>query len=158
MGLWGSKQQKDITIKNPEPEGVVNVTPNAIDNIIRTQEQAERKAKGQSEPASKSQESQSTPSENYADLRLQADLQDKRIADYERNLLANFEQATKEVENLFRDRYQTVPVCMDEQKSVSECYTEYRGQPLKCLDIANKFIQCVEKERQSRFGLAPAQV
>jgi hypothetical protein len=142
MGLGRSKEQKEINIKNPDPEGQVFVTQNAIDNVVRSAEQAQN-------PSNNSK----SKGENGQDLRLLPDLRDKRIADYEKNILVNFEKASVEVDNLFRERYQTVSVCLDLQKIVSACYTDNKSQPLKCLDITNQFIKCVEKERQSRFGL-----
>jgi hypothetical protein len=145
MGLSGSKQQKEINIKNPEPEGQVFVTQNAIDNVVKSAEQATNPSNGSATKQKNSDSGQ--------DARVLADLSEKRLVEYEKNMLANFEKASVEVDNLFRERYQTVPVCLDLQKNVSACYTENKSQPLKCLDITNQFIKCIEKERQSRFGL-----
>lgn len=39
MGLWGSKQQKDVSIANPEPIGQVFVTDDALKNVIKTVEE-----------------------------------------------------------------------------------------------------------------------
>lgn len=142
MGLWGSKQQKELNIKNPEPNGQVFVTQNAIENVI--------KSNGDTKTSK-----QDASTSSSADLKLSADLSDKRIQEYERNMLVSLDKAAKEVENLFKERYQTVPVCLEFQKSVSQCYAVNKGQPLKCLDVSNEFLKCVEKERQNRFGLAP---
>lgn len=38
MGLWGSKQQKDLSVSNPEPIGQVFVTDDALKNVIKTVE------------------------------------------------------------------------------------------------------------------------
>lgn len=38
MGLWGSKQQKDVAIANPESIGQVFVTEDALKNVIKTVE------------------------------------------------------------------------------------------------------------------------
>jgi hypothetical protein len=146
MGLWGSKQQKDINLRNPEPQGAVFISESAIDNIIKVSEQ-------QQQQQAKSNNQQQQPKSNELDLRLLPDLNDKRIEQYEQNLIANFNEATKEVEKMFHERYQTVPVCIDLQKSVSECYKSNKDRSLNCLDIANQFVKCVEKERQNRFGL-----
>ena len=87
---------------------------------------------------------------------LSADLYDKRLLEYERNLIQGFNTASKDVEELFRQRYRTLPVCADFQKKVSECYTSNVSAPLKCVDIAQEFVKCVEKERQAKFGLPPS--
>ena len=150
MGLWGSKQQKEINIQNPVPEGQVFVTQNAIDNVIKSNKETDSNGSSKSQ-----QQSDNASGADVIDSTL-SDLADKRISEYERHLLANFEQASKEVETLFKERYQTVPVCLDLQKTVSECYTNYKEQPLKCLDISNQFLKCIEKERQTRFGLSPS--
>ena len=143
MGLWGSKQQKEINIKNPEPSGQVFVSENALDNVIKSMDSAKSNGKKQ----------QTQNAAQQSDLQLLPDLYDKRILEYEKQLLTNFDKASKEVENMFKERYQTVPVCYDLQKDVSACYTTNKNQPLQCLDIANQFMKCVEKERQNRFGL-----
>lgn len=83
------------------------------------------------------------------------DLYDKRLLEYERNLVKGFNTASREVEELFRDRYRTLPVCADIQKRVSECYSSNTSAPLKCVDIAQEFVKCVERERQAKFGLPP---
>jgi hypothetical protein len=148
MGLWGSKQTKEVNIKNPESGGQVFVTQNAIENLLRSAEEAQNPT----QPAESNKVSDNNSS-NSNDARLSPDLLDKRIAEYEKNMLTSFNAASAEVDNLFRERYQTVPVCLDMQKTVNTCYTDNRSQPLKCLDIANQFIKCIEKERQNRFGL-----
>lgn len=43
MGLWGSKQQKDVSFNNPEPIGQVFITDNALNNIVKTVEQQDTK-------------------------------------------------------------------------------------------------------------------
>ena len=43
MGLWGSKQQKEVSVANPEPIGQVFVTENALNNVIKTVEEGNPK-------------------------------------------------------------------------------------------------------------------
>lgn len=148
MGLWGSKEQRNITIKNTEPAGQVFVTEDAITNVLETVNESNKpKTKAEptriEEPAAKNAE---------LDLRLLPDLHDKRINEYEKNLISSLEQASKEVENLFRERYTTMPVCLNLQQQVSQCYSENPNKTLNCLDIANKFVKCVEQERQRKLG------
>ncbi len=82
---------------------------------------------------------------------LTPELHDKRIALYEANLVANFDQASRHVEQLFRERYQAIPVCGELQKVVGKCYEENSRQTLKCANIASQFLKCVEEERQVRL-------
>jgi len=60
----------------------------------------------------------------------------------------------KKIYSLFYSstRYQQLPVCIDLQKETSHCYSEFPDQPLRCLDIANKFIKCIEAERLKHLG------
>jgi hypothetical protein len=140
MGLWGSKQQKDIKINNPEPAEVF-VTEKAITNVLHSVND------------SKNAKKKGNPDVANNDMRLLPDLHDKRIAEYEHELLKGFGQATKEVEELFKERYQTVPVCLDLQQNVSKCYSQNSKSPLNCIDLVNEFNKCVELEKQKRFGL-----
>lgn len=39
MGLWGSKQQKNVSVTNPEPISQVFVTDDALKNVIKTVEE-----------------------------------------------------------------------------------------------------------------------
>ena len=45
MGLWGSKQQKDVSVSNPEPIGQVFMTDDALSNVIKTVESDSNNAK-----------------------------------------------------------------------------------------------------------------
>lgn len=141
MGLWGSKQQRDIKITNPEPKPEVFVTEKAISNVLKT-------VKDSAKDNKKSEE----PKPVDLDLRLSAELHDKRIGEYEKNMVEGLRSASKQVEELFRERYTTIPVCSDFQAKVSKCYSENSERTLNCLDIANEFIKCVEQERQKKFG------
>lgn len=143
MGLWGSKQKKELNISSNE----IFVTEDALTNVIKN---AKDKTTDNKQANDQQQQQPAT-----TDLKLSTDLYEKRLVEYEKNLINGFNSASKEVESLFRDRYQTLPVCFDLQKSVSDCYTENAKLPLKCVDIANQFLKCVEKERQSKIGLPP---
>lgn len=89
------------------------------------------------------------------DLKLSAELYDKRLLDYENNLIKGFNSASKEVEELFRDRYRTLPVCSNIQRDVNECYIINASAPLKCIDLVQEFVKCVEREREFKLGLPP---
>jgi hypothetical protein len=80
----------------------------------------------------------------------------QRINDYEDRLVNSFNSASKEVEDLFRTRYKTMPICVDLQNSVVECLNSNTKYPLKCLDVSNQYLKCVESERQNRFNLTAA--
>ena len=145
MGLWSSKQTKNVTITNPEQtNGQIYVTDDAIQTMLTTVESS--KEKNNTKKSTKTNEGdKSTDStqttQSHLDLRLLPDMRDKRISEYEHNLMEGFSKSTVEVENLFRERYKTFPVCFDLQKSITKCYNENPSQPLKCLDISNQFIK-----------------
>jgi hypothetical protein len=145
MGLWGSKPQKEISIQNAE----VYVTEDAISNILKSSSSPSTNQSGKPEEKATTTESSDSAA---------ADLADRRLVEYEKNLIKGFNNASKEVEELFRERYKSLPVCFDLQKSVSQCYSENARLPLKCVDIANQFVRCVEKERQAKFGLPPTNI
>lgn len=145
MGLWGSKQQREIKITNPEPKPEVFVTENAITNVLKT-------VKNSANETKKTDESKSV------DLRLSAELHDKRIVEYEKNMIEGLSSASKQVEDLFRDRYTTIPVCSELQAKVSKCYSENSDRTLNCLEIANEFIRCVEQERQRKVGFTQPKI
>ncbi|CAF0845838.1 unnamed protein product [Brachionus calyciflorus] len=148
MGLWGSKQKRDITVPNPEAAAQVFVTEEAITNVLKTfQESTNQSKKNIEEPK---------PAPASLDLHLSPDLHDKRISEYEKGLVEGAKQASKEVEEMFRERYTTMPVCVDLQSRVSKCYSDNSDRTLNCLDVANEFIKCVENERQKKFGLTKA--
>lgn len=149
MGLWGSKQKRDISLENPkQTPGQVFLSEDAITNIIKT---AQDNNNSNTSTTTVNDKNQKSTTSNSSDLKLTPDLNDKRINEYEKQMITNLENASKYVENLFRDRYKTIPVCNDLQKSVSQCYSDNSNQTLKCLDVANQFIKCVEDERQSRL-------
>ena len=141
MGLWRSKQAKNVSIVNPEEgHGQIYVTDDAIQTMLTTVESTkDSKTKAKNDAISTTQNTQTN--QNQLDLRLLPDMRDKRIAEYEHTLIDGFSQSTKEVENLFKERYKTFPVCFDLQKNITQCYSEYPNQPLKCLDISNQFIK-----------------
>ena len=138
MGLWSSKQTKTVNIPNPDQgNGQIYVTDDAIQTMLHTVESNKEKTP----TAAAATKTASTNNQGPLDLRLLPDMHDKRIAEYEHNLLEGFSQSTKEVENLFKERYKTFPVCFDLQKSITQCYNENSKQPLKCLNISNQFIK-----------------
>lgn len=146
MGLLGSKNKREITISNPEQPGKVYVTEDAITSIIHTAQSNASKSKKPEAP--KSQNTNRDP-----DIKLNPELSDKRISEYEKSLIDGFTQSSVDVENLFRDRYTTYPVCNDLQTSIVKCYSDNPKQTLNCLDISNEFVRCVERERQKKYGL-----
>jgi hypothetical protein len=148
MGLWGSKQKRDIVIENQQIPGQIFVTEDAITNVLKTVQEGNSSSKASDANPS---DQKSKLNEPVGSLKLSPDLHDKRINEYESTLVTNLENASRYVENLFRDRYQTIPVCHELQKSVDQCYNDNANRTLNCLDIANKFIKCVEEERQSRL-------
>lgn len=144
MGLWGSKPARELTVQNPDKPTEVYVTEKALTNVIKSSTGEEK----QNKPV---QTNNNVKSESKAEL--PPDLREKRISEYEANMLNRFNQTTKEVEKLFGERYETVPICLDLQASISNCYTENPKHPLKCVNIANEYVKCVETERQRRMGL-----
>ena len=144
MGLWGSKQPRSVTIKSPDDVAEVQLSEEALTNLVKTIN-AENKSKKEVATGNKNA---SASSDNNTPLRLIPDLHDKRIETYERNLAQNFDKASKEVEAMFRDRYKTIPVCFDVQKSVEACYQDNPSLPLKCNDIVSQYLRCVEQERK----------
>jgi hypothetical protein len=151
MGLWGSKQKRDINLENPsQTPGQVFLSEDAITNILKTAQ--DNNVSNNSTKLNDKRKSPPSNDSNSSDLKLIPDLHDKRIQEYEKQMVTSLENASKYVENMFRDRYKTIPVCNDLQKSVSKCYSDNSNQTLKCLDIANQFIKCVEDERQSRLA------
>ena len=169
MGLLGSKQTKNVVVKNPDAAEIY-VTEGAFDNILKSTQPAVEEAK---QPPVLNEPTPAAPIE--VKVNLSAGLNDKRLVDYENAMIAKFDSTTRDVENLFNDRliqiffswigklvligfhfkrYTQLPVCMDLQKQVSACYTEYPNKPLNCLDIAHQFIKCVEDERKKQLGNA----
>jgi len=143
MGLWSSKQTKNVTVTNPEPmNGQIYVTDDAIKTMINTVESSKEipdaKNTGKS---SDGIDKKSGNDQGQIDLRLLPDMHDKRISEYEHNLMEGFSKSTLEVENLFKERYKTFPVCFELQKSITQCYNENPKQSLKCLDISNQFLK-----------------
>jgi hypothetical protein len=141
MGLWGSKQPRDLNINKSDSPGQIFVTENAISNVLKSVENNSNAAASINDTSSEK------------DKKAAVELSENRIAEYERNLVQGFNAASKEVEELFRERYKTVPICFDLQKSLNECYTLNSKQPLKCSDLSNEYIRCVEQERLNRYGL-----
>ena len=152
MGLGSSKPKRDITITAADI-GVVRISEEAVENITETVETAINKEKQKTnEENNKVKEvivEKIVPSEN--EIALAA-----RLEEYEKSLVNNFKKATTEVEEMFRDRYKTMPICVDLQQLVMECYSQNSKSSLKCLDISEKYIKCVENERLNRFKKIPS--
>ena len=138
MGLWGSKQKRELEIPN-EPIGVSVDALNAILDAAEAPKAQATLANTQ------------TPPPAPVDLHLSAELHDKRLLAYERGMIESLDSSSKYVEGLFRERYRTAAVCGELQASVSACYAQHPRATLNCLDIANKFIKCVEDERKARL-------
>ena len=144
MGLTSSKEAKDVTITAADV-GVVRISEEALNNIkdiIETETSKSETKVEESKPAIIQKER--APTENEAALAA-------RLDEYEKKMIHNFKNATKDVEEMFRDRYKTLPVCLDLQQLVKNCYNENQKYPLKCLDISEKYIKCIENERLNRF-------
>ena len=147
----GSKQERVLVVKNNEPIEI-SMSEAAVEHVFNS-----REAKPKQEPKEIIPEPEpSPPKPAEIELKLSSELHEKRIANYEQNMLKSFKESSKEVTELFKDRYQTAPVCFDLQKLVSECYKENSKLPLKCSEVAEKYMKCVEEERQSRLGLISA--
>jgi hypothetical protein len=143
MGLWSSKQTKNVTVTNPEPtSGQIYVTDDAVKTMINTLESSKEKSATIKTSKSTDGTNKSTSTnQDHLDLRLSPDMRDKRISEYEHNLMDGFSKSSLEVENLFKERYKTFPVCFELQKSITQCYNENPKQTLKCLDISNQFLK-----------------
>ncbi len=86
MGLGGSKQAKDINIKNPEANSSeIYITQNALNSVLEAPTDQKAEKKPEITPAS-------------------VEETDKRVAEYEQNLLKTFDETTRRVEDLFNDR------------------------------------------------------
>lgn len=144
MGLWSSKQSRDVNVNRREAE--VMITEDAISTVLKSLEPQNIGKPKQEKPADDSNNSNNNSSNSKQPVN--SDNSDIRIAGYERNLADSFEKASKEVDELFRQRYQTLPVCTDLQSQVGKCYKENPRLPLKCSDIVNQYIKCVESERK----------
>ena len=92
MGLWSSKQSKDITVKNPEADTrEIYISQDALNKVMN-------------ETAPKAAEPEK-PKEKGADSEEHIkDLVDARVEDYEKNMKISFDKTTRDVENLFIDR------------------------------------------------------
>lgn len=146
MGLWGSKPTRELTVKNAEKPAEIYVTENALSNVIKTSTNQEQT----------NQENNNSSKQNANVIQqLPPNLHDKRIDIYEKSMLEKFNETTKEVEKLFGERYESLPVCLDLQANIANCYTENPKHPLKCINIANQYLKCVELERQKRLDLNP---
>jgi hypothetical protein len=141
MGLWSSKgQPKEITVNRIE----VAITEDALLNL--QSQTTETKKPAATEVAS------DTKLHHEDQLRLNSEI-NQRLNDYEKRLIDSFNNASKEVEDLFRTRYKTMPICVDLQTTVMDCLNSNSKYPLKCLDVSNQYLKCVEEERQNRFNL-----
>ncbi len=90
MGLWGSKQTKDINIKNPEADSSeIYITQNALLSVLEPPSEVKLVNNAQKSP------------EDSVLTTLQID---KRVQSYEENLLKTFDESTRRVEDLFNDR------------------------------------------------------
>jgi hypothetical protein len=148
MGLGSSKESRELIIKASDV-GVVRISEEAVNNIAQTVEiiiKNDNKSKVEEEKEVQIQIVEKiVPSENEAVLAA-------RLEEYEKNLVNHFNKGTKDVEDMFRDRYKTTPICVDLQELVFECYKQNQKSSLKCLDISEKYIKCVENERLNRFN------
>ena len=143
MGLWSSKPTRELIIKNPEKPTEIFVTEDALNQVIKSST-----ANDSPTPPSPPPPSETAPKPKKKETQ-----DDKRLAEYENNMLAKFNETTSNVEKQFGERYETLPVCLDLQASISSCYSENAKQPLKCSSLANEYIKCVEAARQKRLGL-----
>ena len=98
MGLWGSKQTKNVVVKNPDAAEIY-VTEGAFDNILKSTQPAVEETK---QPPVLNEPTPAAPIE--VKVNLSAGLNDKRLVDYENAMIAKFDSTTRDVENLFNDR------------------------------------------------------
>ena len=98
MGLWGSKQVKNVVVKNPDAAEIY-VTEGAFDNILKSTLPVE----ATKEPPLVNEPTPSTAPVEVK-VNLSAGLNDKRLVDYENAMIAKFDSTTRDVENLFNDR------------------------------------------------------
>jgi hypothetical protein len=93
MGLWGSKQTKEFTTTNPKPSDTseIYITKNALDNVLF---EANAKAEAAERNVPVQVNTKESPEES-----------DKRIKEYEEKIFLSLNASTRNVENLFNDRY-----------------------------------------------------
>lgn len=139
MGLTNTKESRDIKVVAADV-GVVRITEDAIENIEKTirQQRQEQLEEKQVEP--EQQETRQVTFKNDNESK-------KRLDEYENRLITSFEKASQEVDELFKRRYQSTPVCHSLQQQVYECYKQNPNQTLNCIELVNKYIRCVEDER-----------
>jgi hypothetical protein len=138
MGLGSSKEARDITISASDV-GVVRISEAAVDNIKESIDIKNNAVIPKVEERFRNEDEKALAA---------------RLEEYEKNLIQNFKKASKDVELLFRDRYKSIPVCLDLQQTVMNCYSQNPKYPLKCLDISEQYIKCVENERLNRFKVS----
>ena len=142
MGLGSSKEEaRTLTINYADMGGMV-ISQKAVENIVDPIK--EKKKKPASEDDVKKSKEQRT-AESAASI--------KRLQEYESLVVKGFNKSAKEVEELFQTRYNIQPVCGELQQQVQQCYSQNPSECLKCLDIVNKFVKCVEDERQTRVKI-----
>ena len=146
MGLWSSKQEatRELKVKNESPREIF-VTEKVINSITSN-------LKNESQPTTTTTITPSSSSLSPQDPK--QIINEQILADYEETMLLNFNKTTKEVEKIFGDRYESLPVCLDLQSSISNCYAENLKYPLKCINFANEYIKCVELARKKRLELS----
>jgi hypothetical protein len=149
MGLWSSKQEatRELKVKNESPREIF-VTEKVINSITSN-------LKNESQPTTTATTvTPLVPSSTTSSQDPKQIINEQILADYEETMLLNFNKTTKEVEKLFGDRYESLPVCLDLQSSISNCYAENLKYPLKCINFANEYIKCVELARKKRLELS----
>jgi hypothetical protein len=149
MGLWSSKQEatRELKVKNESPREIF-VTEKVINSITSN-------LKNESQPTTTTTITPLVPSSSSSSSQDPKQIINEQIlADYEEAMLLNFNKTTKEVEKIFGDRYESLPVCLDLQSSISNCYAENLKYPLKCINFANEYIKCVELARKKRLELS----
>lgn len=93
MGLWSSKQSKDIKVTNPEVDTKeIYISQDALDKVMH-----------ETFPKSVKPETPTVKESTYSEEAVKG-MVDERVAEYEKNMTVSFDKTTRDVENLFNDR------------------------------------------------------
>jgi hypothetical protein len=139
MGLASSREPRDIKVVAADV-GIVRITEDAIGNIEKTIRQQQQEQLEEKAIQPKQHETRHVTFKNDNESK-------KRLDEYESRLITSFEKASQDVDEMFKRRYQSTPICQSLQQQVYECYKQNPQQTLNCIEVVNKYIKCVEDER-----------
>ncbi|XP_062299518.1 coiled-coil-helix-coiled-coil-helix domain containing 3a isoform X2 [Scomber scombrus] len=75
---------------------------------------------------------------------------EERSAQFYKVTTENYHKAADQVNAKFK-RYEMYPVCADLQGQILACYKENTGKTLNCSNIAARYLQCVNNNKQNKL-------